>query len=412
MATTLGRIMTILDREGMRPRHRLADEAGLTRATVTIAVRSLMDWGLVRETRRGKASRRGGPRPINLVTVAESASFVGLDLRREKFTACLIDLHGKITAVTRRAVPLGVSTEEALATIDALIDELVERSDAPVAAIGIGSVGPLTHHDTVIRSRAFTALNDVPIVERLSLRYGVPVALRTGAVVAAYGEERIAAEQKLDATSVAFCVIDYAGIGLGLISAGEGWITDHGGVGELGHVVIERDGRPCTCGRRGCVLQYAAGAALLDALGLEHGKHPGELMASVVNRADKGDAAAQAALIAAGEHLGTALTDMDRLLRPERIVLGASHDGMARWYLAGVMNYVRTLPDIEGERPLSDRLVVSELGSTAIAYGAAVLQLKRALRDPEAVLGNLQQHRLRRDDRGLPLSGATPSAVP
>ncbi len=397
MATSLGLIMTTLDRDGVRPRHALADATGLTRATVTNAARTLIDHGLVVETDRGEASRRGGPRPIMLSINAQALNFVGLDLRREKFTACLVDLGGRMVAVSTRPVPLGVSTADALAAIDALLDELFARAEAPVAGIGIGSVGPLTARDTMIRSRAFTALNDVPIVARLAEAYGVPVVLKTGAVVAAHGEERVAAEQNRFATSVAFVVIDYAGIGLGLISGGEGWITDHGGIGELGHVVIERGGRQCSCGRQGCLLEYASGAALLELLGIEPDAHPGRLIAGVVQAAEQGDPAAQNALIAVGEHLGTALTDMDRILRPERIVIGASHEGLADWYLRGVMKYVRTLYDTEGERPLWDRLVPAQMGSAAIAYGAGALQLKHALREPDAILDHLSRHARRTD---------------
>lgn len=406
MATSLGLIMTTLDRDGVRPRHALADATGLTRATVTNAVRALIDHGLVVETERGEASRRGGPRPIMLSINAQALNFVGLDLRREKFTACLIDLGGKMVAVSTRPVPLGVSTADALAAIDALLDELVSRAEAPLAGIGIGSVGPLTARDTMIRSRDFTALNDVPIVARLGAAYGVPVALKTGAVVAAHGEERVAADQNRFATSVAFVVIDYAGIGLGLISGGEGWITDHGGVGELGHVVIERGGRPCSCGRQGCLLEYASGAALLERLGIVPDAHPGRLIAGVVHAAEEGDPAAQSALIAVGEHLGTALTDMDRILRPERIVIGASHEGLADWYLRGVMKYVRTLHDTEGERPLWDRLVPAQTGSAAIAYGAGALQLKRALREPDAIL-ELLSRPARRTDGSRPERSTT-----
>lgn len=386
MVTSIGSILTAIDRQGELARHRIAEVTELTRATVSKAVRPLLDKGVVIETERGLGSNRGGPRPILLTINPTALSFIGLDIRREKFTGTLIDLTGKTIATRSRSLPMGAPTDMLLATIDSILDELEAAAPSRVAGIGIGSVGPILPHEGKIRSYNFTALNGVPLVERLTRARGVKVDLQIGAVAAAHGEERLTATPHSVTRSVAFVVIDYAGIGLGLTSGGEGWITDHGGVGELGHVSIDRDGRPCTCGRKGCLIQYASGRALLQSLNLDHEGDAGAALAHVSDHADAGDRTVQEALLQAGEYLGYGLVDADRLLRPERLVVGTSHDHMADWYLKGISRYVDTLPDTPGERPLRARLHLATMGSSAIAYGAAALQLKNFLRAPDRTL--------------------------
>jgi predicted NBD/HSP70 family sugar kinase len=386
VTTSTGSILTAIDRRGEIARHRIAEETALTRATVSKAVRALLDKNVVIETERGPGSSRGGPRPIMLTINPDALSFVGLDIRREKFTGILIDLAGKPIATRSRSLQMGAPTETLLATIDSILEELEAAAPNKVAGIGIGSVGPILPHEGTIRSHSFTALSGVPFVERLSRLHGVSVDLQIGAVAAAHGEERLTATPDSVARSVAFVVIDYNGIGLGLTSGGEGWITEHGGVGELGHVSIDHGGRPCPCGRKGCLIQYASGRALLQSLGLDAAEDAGSILSHVSDHADAGDRIVQEALLQAGEYLGHGLVDTDRLLRPERIVVGASHEHMADWYLKGISRYVDTLPDTPGERPLRERLHLASMGSSAIAYGAAALQLKTFLRNPDGTL--------------------------
>jgi len=396
VSSSLGRILGALDRDGPQARHRIADATGLTRATVSTAAQVLIDHGLVRETDRAEGSPRGGPRPILMSIIPEGLNVLGLDIRREKFTGVLVDLAGRQVAGVSHAVAIGAAREHVLGTIEAIRDELLPRATGPLAAMGVGSVGPLLVAEGVINSPHFPSLSGLPVVELLEERFGVPVELRTGAVAAAYGEERIAIGQRAPAGSVAFVVIDYAGIGIGLISGDAGWITDHGGVGELGHVSIERGGRPCPCGRSGCLLQYASGRAVLEALGLAGASDPGAELARIAREADAGDARIRLALEEAGRWLGYALDDADRILRPERMVLAASHDRLADWYLKGALSYLDTLPNERVGRPLRDRIHLSEMGTTAIAYGAATLQLKTVIRTPEGALERIAAARRRR----------------
>ena len=394
---SIARILKELGRGELIARHRIADATDLTRTTVSKAVSELMDLGIVEELEPGPASARGGRRPIGLKLKSDAFNVVGLDLRREKITGCLVNFGGGVEAVAVRDIGRTTTSERFLDAVSGTAAELIEQSRSPVMAIGIGSIGPVDPTAGVIHVPDFPALRHVPIVDILAERFRIPAALRIGAVMAAYGEERIVADRSAAPRSVAFVVIDYGGIGLGLISGGSAWVTNHGGVGELGHMTIDLHGRPCTCGRRGCLVQYASGRALLESIGdADPTDDAAEAsLARVAGKAEAGDEAAREAIVAAGEYLGCGIVDIDRLLRPERIVIGGSHDHLAAWYMRGVRKYVQKTRERRDDPKLLDRLTLAAHGSSAIAYGAATMQLKHFIRSPAQILDLLSRAKAR-----------------
>lgn len=389
---SLGRILELVYERRHLARHEIADEVGLTRTTVSKAVAVLMNKGVIGEGNRRQASSRGGPRPIPLTLNAHAVNFIGIDIRREKITAARIDLGGALQKVLVREMAPDASTPDFTAAIEGAIVELKSQAIEPVVAIGVGSIGPVDTHAGVIRSTYFKQLEFLPIVSELERRFGIPVALRIGSVMGAYGEACIAAARATGAPkSVAFVMVDYGGIGLGLISGGSAWLTDHGGVGELGHVVVDLNGPKCECGRRGCLVEYASGRVLVKQLGYHgrNGESEHSWLAQVAVDAESGDRRVQQAVLKAGTFLGCGIADIDRLLRPERIVIGASHEHLAEWYMRGVRAHLESLPDSESGPKLLDRLFLAASGSAAIAYGAAAMQLKHFLRSPSRILDKL-----------------------
>lgn len=392
--SSLGQVLSALAVRNGVARHQLADDVGLTRATVTKAVQELIDAGIVAEVERGRSSPRGGPRPILLEVCRDAVHVIGLDIRREKVTGCRVDLAATLRETVSVRLDPTVTPETLLESLYEIVDRLkASCPDVPLGAIGVGSIGPVD----VLAGRShpmnFPVLDDLPVCDLLAKRYQVPTTIRIGAMAAAYGEERLAMGESGRPKSIAFVVIDFRGIGLGLISGGAGWLTDHGGVGEVGHVAIDINGRPCECGRRGCLVQYASGLAALrmrDASGTGFG-HSETMLSRLALDAEGGDEPARKALVDAGRYLGSAIVDIDRLLRPSRIVLGSSHDHMAKWYMKGVHAYIDAVHEASDFTALQERLMLARKGSAAIAYGAAALQIKNFTIAPSAILGRLSR---------------------
>jgi glucokinase len=176
-------------------------------------------------------------------------------------------------------------------------------------------------------------LTDVPIVEILTERLGVPVWIDNDANTAALAEHRFGAAK---GTQNAVMITVGTGIGGGLIINGEVYRGTIGAGAELGHVVIDIDGPPCqgNCPGRGCAESLASGTALgregTEAARKEPDSALGRALAdgqpingtAVTDAAHAGDRVALDVVALIGSRLGAALTSYANIFEPEVIVVG------------------------------------------------------------------------------------------
>jgi predicted NBD/HSP70 family sugar kinase len=162
------------------------------------------------------------------------------------------------------------------------------------------------------------------------------------------------------------------GVGAGLIVGGALFRGAAGFAGELGHVVVERDGPACGCGGRGCVEQYAGLQVLLRDSGQPS-------LAALI--AGAGDRRAQAAIAAAGSALGVGLASLLNVVDLPTVVLGGVY--------APLFELITPALRVELDRRVLSGggigLVRSSLGTEAAVLGAAGAVVERALADPGAL---------------------------
>jgi predicted NBD/HSP70 family sugar kinase len=141
------------------------------------------------------------------------------------------------------------------------------------------------------------------------------------------------------------------GVGSGLLIDGRLYVGDGYAAGEIGHVVVEPDGEPCACGRRGC-LETAVAAPRLR------------------GRDD-------AARAAAGRRLGEALAPVISTLNLREVVLSGPLDVLDETFRSAALDAVRdrTMPAV-GENA---DIRFSSLGEDDVLLGAAMLVLDREL---------------------------------
>lgn len=232
-------------------------------------------------------------------------------------------------------------------------------SGMAVAAVGVGIPGLISQEGVIRSSVNLGSLEGVNLVDELSRRVGSPVFALNDANACAIGEQRFGAGRGY--RSWLMLTIG-TGVGAGLILEGRLWTGADGVAGEFGHITVEPQGRPCGCGNRGCLEQYAFATAI------SAGR---DGAAKVARRAGQGDAEALARFQEAGRYLGIAAAGVVNLLNLEAIVVGGGVAGsfdllaphMRREILA------RSLA-ISGSRVA---LVKGELGDDAGVLGAAVM---------------------------------------
>ncbi|POX40804.1 hypothetical protein C3486_12245 [Streptomyces sp. Ru73] len=308
--------------EGGVSRLELAERSGLTPQAVSKITARLREEGLAAEAGR-RASTGGKPRTVlRLVPGARHA--IGLHLDRDESVAVLADLAGEPVAVRRAPLDLGAGAEEVLA---AAADRVAEvRAAAPEARVigaGVACPGPLDHRTGVLhRVTGLPQWDGYPLRAALAERLGLPVVLDKDTNAAAHG----LAQRARGAGSFGYLHLG-TGLGAGLVLGGAVHRGTRTGAGEFGHQVVQLDGPPCGCGKRGCIeaLCLAAAAA--------------------------GDPAEAARVLGVGAANLVELLDVDRVLLGGRTVLAdpdtyvrgvaASLDGQLRAHGAGG---ARTVP--------------------------------------------------------------------
>jgi glucokinase len=256
---------------------------------------------------------------------------VGVDLGGTKMLAGVVD--DDCNVLHRRSESSSGKSEEALLdlAVDLITDALRRHPEA--AAVGLGIPCTIDRRRGVAIAAVNLPLIDVPIVEILSDRLGVPVWIDNDANTAALAEHRFGAAQ---GTQNAVMITVGTGIGGGLIINGELYRGTIGAGAELGHVVIDYDGPPCqgNCPGRGCVETLASGTALGregteaarrapdSALGRAQAEGQAITGATVTEAAVAGDEVARDVVALVGRRLGAALTSYANIFEPDVIAVG------------------------------------------------------------------------------------------
>ncbi|HMF87701.1 MAG TPA: ROK family protein [Gemmatimonadaceae bacterium] len=222
------------------------------------------------------------------------------------------------TILRRRTISTRAHADPA-ALMDAIAFSLRILLDAresqrnPVAGIGVSVAGFLDReHSAIVHNANLPAFHGFPLrralEERLSLECRLEVD-SNAAVVAEYRHGAGRGSTRLLGVTVG------TGLGGGVIIDGQLLRYTGECAGDLGHIIVDRKGRLCTCGARGCLEAMVNVAALSE-------RAAGRKARDVVNGARKGDKLAKKALTETGRWLGLGLASLSPIFSPDRIVVG------------------------------------------------------------------------------------------
>ena len=291
---------------------------------------------------------------------------IGIDLGGTKILAGVVALDGTIERRRETATPL-----ESQDAVVAAIEEAVEAvADDGVGAIGVGVPSRVDQETGCAVGSVNIPLEDVPLRDRLAERFGLPVGIDNDANAAAFAEWQRGAAR--GAQTMAMLTLG-TGVGGGFVLGGEryrGWA-------EVGHIVVELDGKPCqgTCTGRGHLEAYCTGVAATELAREEFG--PAADSHRLVRLAREGDARALELLAGVGRHLGAGIATLVNLFDPEVVVVGGGFGSAAWEFLVEAAGEVVRRDSLApaGERV---RLERAELGTSAGLIGAALVAFEAA----------------------------------
>lgn len=278
---------------------------------------------------------------------------IGIDIGGTNIRAARVAADGTILARARVA-----SSPEPSVVLERIESLIKEVGDTTVQGIGIGVPGQVDFATQRVLSGGYVDLSNVPVADYISGRLGYPVTIDNDCGMALLGEAAYGAAAGM--RNVAMLTIG-TGIG-GAILAGGRPFRGSSVAGQLGHLVVDPEGLPCKCGRRGCVETMSSGSSLGRHIA-EAGLPASTTAADLLARRDAGDPVADAVLRAWALPLRAAVDSIAATIAPEAILIGG---GLGREAHAAMSAYPDTSPWF------SYKVVPAALGDDAGVIGAAL----------------------------------------
>lgn len=328
-------VLMCLHRYGGLSRKRLAAMLGLTPAAMTKIVGELIGEGLVYEE-GAKPSDGAGRREITLRLKTDSFCTLGVSIGLGKAILSAVRTDGEVMVTETVPIPIKAPAEETVRVLSERLPALcrtkgVDRNS--ILGLGIAVRGVIGTDGRTVKT-SFDALDtaDFPICDRFETHTGYPTVLSNNVRALLSAQMFLSREEQPESVFFLRCG---SGIGAAFSAGDEVFEGDRRQCAEIGHIpVIRRGGKPCHCGKSGCLETIASPAAIREDAQtilsetetpllwkLTNGDRDAVTTALVLDAARGGDAGASKIADRAAEALADALKSVVYLLDPGKLVL-------------------------------------------------------------------------------------------
>ena len=349
-------------------RAEISRRAGISKPTVSLALQTLVDAGLVREAARGPSGPSYGA--VFFEPVPEAAYVLGLDLGARFLRGAVCDLAGELLA--RQDVELrGADADGAFQAIAALRESLIAAAALPVERIdgivlgvpGVIDAGTSTLHLTTpnipgLEGRAFGV--------ELGDRLGIDVTLENDVNLAAVGERWAGVARGVD--DFAFLSVG-TGMGMGLVLGGELHRGTHGAAGEVDWALagLAEDVDPSAEGFAALAARVAPAGSAGTSLAPPYDPR------TVFAAARRGDPLGRTVVEEVARRIAAHIAPIAAVADPALVVLGGGLGANGDLLLTPVRRLLAEWI------PYPPRVEISSLGEAAVLMGALAVGLRSAL---------------------------------
>lgn len=311
-----------------------------------------------------------------------SEPLLGIDLGGTNCRGGLVTVDGRIVNPLRMETRAGEGLESFFERLVGFCQNILSvRQGESVRAIGFGVPGIISPAGIVMESPNLRFLDGFPLAEMLGERFRLPVSVCNDVNAVGWGEALFGSGREFNSfVTVALGT----GVGGSLVLDRKLWLGSDGSAGELGHIMVEENGRPCGCGSRGCLEQYASASGIVHSarIMLDSGRpsllRDGDLQQldseAIAGAARLGDTLSLEVFTLAGERLGQVLSGIANLLNPDGVIVTGGAAGSLDLMLPAVEQELHRRSFGPAGRRL--RLLRGQLGDDAGILGAAHLAMK------------------------------------
>lgn len=366
----------------------IATNTSLSLSSITRIVEELIAQGFIYE--QGEGESTGGRKPIHLLFNSNYGYIIGIKIEVKQAIFTLSNLNGNIIKKIVRSYPRGSSYEVVMSIILDELDTLITRCEAKdkkLLGAGIAVSGLVDTEAGILINSSLLGWSNVPFKSNIQSVIDIPVIVDNDVNAYTLAEMMYGAGRNLDS----FLLVEWGiGIGSGIVLNGKIYRGDFGGAGEIGHIVLEKDGEQCYCGQKGCLERYANEEFIVSrALQLARETPDSELankdnedlmgIGDVREAARRGDRAARRAYEEAAHNLGLGLTSVANLFNISTIILSGeaaeAEELVFPQILESVQNsFFSKYIDIKVEK--------SQLGNIGWELGTGALVLKELFQTP------------------------------
>ncbi|MEE0968697.1 MAG: ROK family protein [Clostridia bacterium] len=314
---------------------------------------------------------------------------IGIDLGGTNIAAGIVNSDFKIIAKASVPTVVNEGAERVAKDIAGICDKITKDNGITmdeIESIGIASPGIANSEEGVVEYSCNLPFRKFHICETLSSLTGVAsIHVENDANAAAWGEA-VAGAAKGTKNSVMITL--GTGVGGGIIIDGKVYSGFNFAGAELGHTVIEKDGRPCNCGRKGCWEAYSSATGLINLTKekieecgksgrptlmndfvAKHGKVNG--MTAFAAMRD-GDMAGKEVVDEYIAYLACGLANIVNIFQPEVVSIGGGVSNEGQLLIDLLMPYIKS-ETYGGEFVKPTDIRIAKLGNDAGIVGAATL---------------------------------------
>ena len=310
--------------------------------------------------------------------------YIGIDIGGTGIQMGVVDEEGRILEKGAIQTRTDLPYQEQIAQMAACALDTLRRSGHTldeVVAIGAGVPGIVDQRSQVVPFCTNLGWFNVPFAEEMRRHIDKPVFIDNDATVAGLAES-VQGVSKGCHSSV-FVTLG-TGVGCGITIGGKVWSGFHGVGSEMGHMILELEGEPCTCGNRGCLERYCSATAIIRMARELVERHPESMIYEtvggditrinakiVIDAAREGDEIGMRVFRRYTRYLGAALASIINFLDPEVIVLGGGVSKAGDFLIDAVRKETHSYI-LNKNLPYS-RIEIAQLGPDAGIIGAAML---------------------------------------
>ena len=308
-------------------------------------------------------------------------AILGLDIGGTKILGVIFDKDGKIIDREKKPSKAKKGFDAFIEQLYKVMDNLIERTKKNITGIGIGFPGTIDKDGKVVFAPNLPVEN-YDLTGELNNKYKVPVYLGNDVNLGTYGEY---SELNIPHVNV-IGLFPGTGLGGGIVIDGELYIGQ-GSAGELGHIVVQKNGVLCSCGNRGCLESYASKKGIIAFMKKEIKKGKDTVLKKDIKRGilkssrlkeayDMEDELTLEAMNQFEEYLGMGIGIIMNIFNPDLVIIGGGiTEAFGEKLLKELKEYIKAyaMPGIFR----NTHVKLSRLEDDAVVYGAYHLVLNK-----------------------------------